>query len=164
MQERVAGIVGVVGNVEDRVNAKDVGQHEEVKMQRMVPDHKPVVCQPAKCLRLFRDRDPLCAFDRHQGGKEMGDGTRAADPGQKRWNRNNPPALYRNRKEPPVVTDNELQVPYYIAFDKDLEASAALDLRDGVYCYVSTRHDRRYRTVPDNCSTSARTTAPSSGT
>jgi hypothetical protein len=39
VQERVAEIARVVGDVEDRVNAKDVGQYEEVKMKPVVPDH-----------------------------------------------------------------------------------------------------------------------------
>src|SRR5215208_6516310 len=164
VQERVAEIPRVVGNVEDRVNAKDVGQHEEVKMQPVVSDHEPVIRQPAKRFRLLRDRDPLCAFDRHKRGEEMGDRTRATDPGQKGWNRNDPLALYRCRKEPPVVTYNELQVLYRIVFDYDLESGIALDLRDGIYCYVSTRHAGRYRTVPDTCSTFARRKASSSGT
>src|SRR5215203_5099339 len=109
-------------------------------MQRMVPDHEPVICQPAKCFRLLCYRDPLRAFDRHQRAKEMGNRTRATDPGQKGWNRNDPLAPDRCCKEPPVVTDNELQILDYVVFNIDLEAGVALDLRDGVYCYVSTRH------------------------
>src|SRR5829696_6332326 len=93
----------------------------------------------------------------------MGDGTRATDPGQEGWHGNHPLAPYSRRKEPPVVTDNELQVLYCIVFDNDLEACVALDLRDGVYRYVSRWHAGRYRTVPDTCSTSAKRKAPSSG-
>ena len=61
VQERVAGIARVVGDVEDGVHAKDVRQHEEVQVQRVVPDHEPVVRQPAQRLRLLRDLDPLRA-------------------------------------------------------------------------------------------------------
>src|SRR5215207_5694594 len=117
VQERVPKIARVVGNVEDRVNAKNVWQHEEIEVQPMVPDHEPVIGQPAKRSRLLRDHDLLRALDRHQGGEEMGDGTRATDPGQEGWNRNHPPAPYSRRKEPAVVTDNELQVLYRIVFD-----------------------------------------------
>src|SRR5918994_7536092 len=74
VQERVAEIARVVGDVEDGVDAKDVWQHEEVEVQPVVPDHQPVIRQPAKRLRLLRDRDSLGALDRHQGGEEMGDG------------------------------------------------------------------------------------------
>ena len=100
VQERVADIARVVGDVEDRVDAKDVWQHEEVEVQPVVPDHEPVIGQPAKRLRLLRYRDPLGAFDRHQGGEEMGDGTRATDPGQEGRHRNHPLAPYSRRKEP----------------------------------------------------------------
>src|SRR5215211_4335665 len=75
VQEGVAEIARVVGDVEDRVDAKDVGQHEEVEVQPVVPDHQPVVCQPAQRFRLLRYRDPLRALDRHKRGEEMGDGT-----------------------------------------------------------------------------------------
>src|SRR5829696_10356029 len=108
VQERVADIARVVGDVEDGVDAKDVWQHEEVKVQPVIPDHEPVVRQPAKRLRLLRDRDPLGALDRHQGGEEMGDGTRATDPRQEGWYRDDPPAPYSRRKEPAVVADDEL--------------------------------------------------------
>src|ERR671910_602416 len=154
VQERVADIVWVVRDVEDGVNAKDIRQHEEVEVQPVVPDHEPVIGQPAKRLRLLRYRDPLGALDRHQGGEEMGDRARATDPGQKGWNGNHPLASYSRSKEPAVVADDELQVLYRIVFDQDLEAGIALDLRDGVYRYVSTRHVGRYRTVPKTCSTS----------
>src|SRR5215210_5161363 len=123
-------------------------------MQRMIPDHEPVIRQPAKCFRLLRDRDPLCAFYRYQRGEEMGDRTRATDPGQKGWYRNDPLAPYSRREEPAIVADDELQVFDFFVFDCDLEACVALDLSDGVYRYVSTWHVRRYRTVPGTCSTS----------
>src|SRR5215208_1674031 len=108
VQERVAEIARVVGDVEDGVDAKDVWQHEEVEVQPVVPDHQPVVCQPAQRFRLLRYRDPLRALDRHQGGKKMGYGTRATDPGQKGWHGNHPLAPYSRRKEPAVVADDEL--------------------------------------------------------
>src|SRR5215218_5493184 len=108
VQERVARIVRVIGDIEDRIYAQEIGQHEEVEVQPVVPDHEPVVRQPPKRFRLLRDRNPLCAFDRDQGGEEMGDGTRATDPGQKGWDRNDPLAPDRHCKEPPVVCDNEL--------------------------------------------------------
>src|SRR5215218_2898344 len=44
VQERMADIARVVGDVEDGVDAKDVWQHEEVEVQPVVPDHQPVVC------------------------------------------------------------------------------------------------------------------------
>src|SRR5215212_573440 len=132
-------------------------------MQRMIPDHEPVIRQPAKCFRLLRDRDPLCAFNRHQRGKEMGDRTRATDPGQKGWNRNDPLAPYRRCEEPSVVPDDKLQILDYIVFNNDLKPGVAFDLRDGVYYYVSTRHAGRYRTGPGTSSTSVRKTVPSSG-
>src|SRR5215218_9906138 len=113
VQERVADIVWVVGDVEDGVDAKDVWQHEEVEVQPVVPDHEPVIGQPAKRFRLLRDRDFLRALDRHQGGEEMGEGTRATNPGQEGWYSNHPLAPYSRRKEPPVVTDDELQVLYH---------------------------------------------------
>src|SRR5215217_2814984 len=47
MQERVADIARVVGDVEDRVDAEDVWEHEEVEVQPVIPDHEPVVRQPA---------------------------------------------------------------------------------------------------------------------
>src|SRR5215217_9565345 len=94
----------------------------------------------------------------------MGDRTRATDPGQEGWYRDDPPAPYSRRKEPAVVADDELQVLYHVVFDYNLQACVALDLRNGVYLYASTRHARRYRTVPDTCSTSARRKEPSSGT
>src|SRR5215211_5237329 len=59
VQERVADIARVVGDVEDRVDAEDIWQHEEVEVQPVVPDHEPVIGQPAKCLRLLRYRNPL---------------------------------------------------------------------------------------------------------
>src|SRR5215208_171731 len=133
-------------------------------MQRMIPDHEPVIGQPAKCFRLLRDRDPLCAFNRHQRGKEMGNRTRATDPRQKGWNRNDPFTPYRRCKESPVVPDNELQVLDYIVFNNDLKPGVAFDLCDGAYYYISTRHTTdRYRTGPGTSSTSVRRTAPSSG-
>src|ERR671912_1220138 len=164
VQERVADVARIVGDVEDGVDAKDVWQHEEVEVQPVVPDHEPVIGQPAKRLRQLRYRDPLGAFDRHQGGEEMGDRTRATDPGQEGWNRNHPLAPYSRRKEPAVVADDELQVLDFFVFDQDLEACVALDLRDGVYRYVSSRHAGRYQIVPSTCSTSAKRKAPSSGT
>src|SRR5215211_719906 len=154
VQERVAEIAGVVGDVEDRVDAKDVWQHEEVEVQPVVPNHEPVVRQSAKRLRLLRYCDPLGAFDRHKRGEEMGDGTRATDPREEGWYCDDPLAPDRRRKEPAVVADDELQVLDFFVFDCDLEACVALDLRDGVYRYVSTRHARRHRTVPDTCSKS----------
>src|SRR5215211_4978410 len=132
-------------------------------MKRVVPDHEPVVCQPAKRLGLLSDRDPLCALDRHQRRKEVGNRASAADPGQKGWNRSDPLAPDRRCKEPPVVTDNKLKILDYSVFDKDLEAGVALDLRDGVYRYISAMHAGEYRIVPDTSSASAEMTAPSSG-
>src|ERR671910_289364 len=164
VQERVADIVWVVRDVEDGVNAKDIRQHEEVEVQPVVPDHEPVIGQPAKRLRQLRYRDPLGAFDRHQGGEEVGDGTRATDPGQEGRYRDDPLAPDRRRKEPAVVADDELQVLDFFVFDQDLEACVALDLRDGVYRNVSRRHAGRYQIVPSTCSTSAKRKAPSSGT
>src|SRR5215217_2254320 len=145
VQECVAEIARVVGNVEDRVDAKDVWQHEEVEVQPVVPDHQPVIGQPAKRLRLLRDRDPLGAFDRHQGGEEMGDRTRATDPRQEGRYRDDPLAPYSRCKEPAVVADDELQVLNFFVFDQDLEACVALDLRDGVYDYVSRWHAGQYQ-------------------
>src|SRR5215207_5055950 len=120
VQESVAEIVWGIGNIENRIHAQDIGQHKEVQMQRMVPDHEPVICQPAKCFRLLCDRDPPCAFDRHQRSKEMRNRTRATDPGQKGWNRNDPLAPNCRCKEPPVVPDNKLQILDYFIFDDDL--------------------------------------------
>src|SRR5215207_123645 len=134
VQERVADIVWVVRDVEDRVNTKDIRQHEEVEVQPVVPDHEPVIGQPAKRLGLLRERDPLGALDRHQGGEEMRDRARATDPGQKGWNRDHAPALYRGREKASVVRDDELQILDLAVFDNDLQAGIALDLRDGVYC------------------------------
>src|SRR5215217_4510268 len=108
VQECVANIARVVGDVEDGVDAKDVWQHEEVEVQPVIPDHEPVVRQPAKRLRLLRDLDPLGAFDRHQGGEQMGDRTRATDPREEGWYRDDPLAPYSRRKEPAVVADDEL--------------------------------------------------------
>src|SRR5215208_6158463 len=132
-------------------------------MQRMIPDHEPVIRQPAECFRLLRDRDPLCAFNRYQRGKEMGDRTRATDPGQKGWNRNDPLAPYRRCEEPPIISDDKLQILDYIVFDNDFKPGVAFDLRDRVYCYVFTRHAGRFRRVLSTSSTSVRRTAPSSG-
>src|SRR5918994_5075147 len=123
-------------------------------MQPMVPYHEPVICQPAKCFRLLCNRDPLCAFDRHQRVKEMRNRTRATDPGQKGWNRLDPLAPNCRCKEPPVVPDTKLQILDRFVFDNDLEAGIALDLGDGVYYYISARHAGRFRIVPDTSSTS----------
>src|SRR5215203_3292315 len=163
VQERVPKIARVVGNVEDRVNAKNVGQHEEVEVQPMVPDHEPVIGQPAEFFRLLRDDDSLRALDRHQGGEEMGDRARATDPGQKRWNCGHAPALYRGREKASVVRDDELQIFDRFVFDHYLEAGIALDLGDGVYCYVSTRHAGEHRIGSDTSPASAKRKAPSSG-
>src|SRR5215203_2797234 len=108
VQERVAGIVQIIGDIEDRIYTQEIGQHEEVQMQRVVPDHEPVVCQPAERSRLLCNRNLLCAFDRDQRGKEMGNRTRATDPGQKRRDRNDPLAPDRHCKESPVICDNKL--------------------------------------------------------
>src|SRR5829696_3083736 len=87
VQERVADIARVVGDVEDGVDAEDVWQHEEVEVQPVISDHEPVIRQPAQRFCLLRDLDPLCALDRHKRGEEMGDRTRATDPRQERWYR-----------------------------------------------------------------------------
>src|SRR3712207_5229330 len=132
-------------------------------MQRMVPDHEPVICQPTKYFRLLCNRDFLCALDRHQGGKEVGNRTGATDPGQKGRNRDKSLAPDRRCKKPPVVRDNELQVLDRFVFDNDLEPGIALNLGDGVYCYISTMHAGRCRTSQGTSSVSAKRTAPSWG-
>ena len=43
----MARILRVIGDVEDGVHAQNVRKHEEVQVQRVVPDHEPVVRQPA---------------------------------------------------------------------------------------------------------------------
>jgi hypothetical protein len=143
VQECVARILRVVGDVEDRIHAQYVRQHEEVQMQRVVPDHQPVIRQPPQRLRLLRDLDPLRAFDCHQGSEEMGDRACPADPGQKGRNRDHSLASDRRREEPPVVPDHESQVLDRVVLDDDLQTRATLDLRDDVYCYVSATHVER---------------------
>lgn len=79
----------------------------------------------------------------------MGDRTRPADSGQKGRNRDHSLAPDRRREEPSVVPDHEPQVLDRVVLDDDLQARAALDLRDGVYsdlCYpwLETSHSSRY--------------------
>src|SRR3712207_708241 len=93
----------------------------------------------------------------------MGNRTRTTDPGQKRGNRNAPLAPGRRCEKPPVVRDNKLQILDRVVLDNDLEAGIPFDLRDGVYCYISTVHAEGFRIVPDTSPASARRTAPSSG-
>src|SRR5215212_9932807 len=147
----------------DRIQTQNIRQHEKVQVQRVVPDHEPVICQLAKCFGLLRNRDPLCAFDRHQRGKEMRNRTRATDPGQKRRNRNDPLAPNRRCKKPPIVLNDKLQLLDGIVLDSDLEAGIALNLCDGVYSYISTRHAERCRIVAGTSSASGKRTAPSLG-
>ncbi len=104
------GVFRVVRDVEDRIHAENVREDEEVQVQRVVPDHEPVVCQPAEGLCLLRDPYPLRVLDRHQGGEEVGHRARAADPGQKRRYGDHPLAPGGHREEPAVVRDLEPQV------------------------------------------------------
>src|SRR5829696_8184652 len=93
----------------------------------------------------------------------MGYRTRATDPGQKGWNRDEPLAPNRSSKKPPVVADNKLQILDRFAFDNDLEAGVALNLCNGVYYNVSTMHAGGYRIALGTSSASAERTAPSWG-
>lgn len=128
----MARIFRIVGDIKDRVNAKDIGHGEEVKVEGMVADHESVVGEAAEDFCLFGELNALGFFDGFEGSKEVGDGASTADAGEERG--------YADRRftgdgsgvEAAVVLDFKFQVGDLTIIDNDFQASRAFDFSDSV--------------------------------
>ena len=127
VQELVLNGIVVIES-QERVFPEEVGEAEEIEMERVIANDETVIGEGAQEHGLFARDDPKCFLDRLNARDQMGVRAGAADAREELWDGGDRLAFHGVRVESLEFFDGEFYLFHFSIFNEHVHTSRSLDL------------------------------------